>query len=247
MSHGDADGPRADPGLRVDRAAVVEDRSVERQVVCDAVTAETAVKRNGPAFHRPDADGRCGIEPRPQRGHTECIHQVPADLAVHAAGDAGEVVAETHRADRHESPLGGLADIPLGPQVSDRIRDVDEDLVRQLRVPAHRLVGADHVVEPFLHVFRLGCRAHDAHFEGPCMGRTIPPRIQHIVQIQHARIGLVVLGRVRIGDAIRRVHFLGDRPRCVRLVAVVGDERQERPQPGPLADGTLGVVGADFV
>ena len=125
MSHGKANRSRADEGLRVDRSAVVEHRTVEWQVVCHMVTP-TAGTRHGPPIHWPDTDRGGRIEPLTQGQYTYGIHQVPAHLAVQAECDTGEVVAESYGVHRNESPRGGLADIPLGPQVSDGVGDVQE-------------------------------------------------------------------------------------------------------------------------
>ena len=93
--------------------------------------------------------------------------------------------------------------------------------------------GAGPTMEPFLYVFSLRCRTHDADSELPRMYPPVLFRIDRTVEVQHAGIGLVVHWRVRDFDVVWRMHLLGKRPGHVRAVtslATNGRNDQNSPQ-----------------
>ena len=77
------------------------------------------------------------------------------------------------------------------------------------------------------------------------MRPTFLARVQQTVDVQHAGVGLVVLGWIRIRDVVGRVHLLCKRPRSVCRVPLVRDERQERPESAPLAHETIVVIALE--
>jgi hypothetical protein len=65
--------------------------------------------------------------------------------------------------------------IAFDPQVCGREADIDDRLVGELSVPAHRLIATDQIVEVLLCLFSLRCRSDHAQFELPCIRPTLRP------------------------------------------------------------------------
>src|SRR4249919_1603578 len=225
----------------------MEHRAVQWQVMRDCVSADATKERHRPAIGRRDANGGRSAQAFAQGRSSQRIDQVPAHFAVHARADTGEIGSEAHVGDRHEPPLRGVADVALLPQVRRREADIDDRLLRQLRVPTHGLVRADGLVELALGARSAGGIAGDAELEFPRVGPAIGTRVEHVVDVEHARVRLVAQRWVGERDVGGGMHLLGDRPGRIRLVTGVTDERKEIPEPPPLPDGRLVVIGGQVI